>query len=141
MVTDRPEKIESQTKFTLADIFNLYMEDYLANHNVPYHYRKTISDIQKCGTGYFGYTYHICDSCSEVETTNNACGNRHCPSCQGGKQYKWVETQIDNLLPVPYYHVVFTIPALLNDLCRYNESLLYDLLFDSSAETLKQFGR
>jgi len=141
MSTDRPEKIASQAKFTLADIFNLYMDDYLSDHYVPYHYKKAISDILKCGTGYFGYTYHVCDNCSEIETTNNACGNRHCPSCQGAKQFKWVQTQIDNLLPVPYYHVVFTIPALLNDLCRYNETLLYDLLFDSSAETLKQFGR
>ncbi|KPA19619.1 transposase [Candidatus Magnetomorum sp. HK-1] len=141
MIVDRPTIKLSQSKYTVADIFNLYMDDYLKNHNVPYHYEKIINDIQNCGTGYFGYTYLECDNCGEMEVTNNSCGNRHCSSCQGGKQRKWVQTQIDNMLPVPYYHVVFTIPALLNALCRYNEHLLYDLLFNSSAETLKQFGR
>jgi hypothetical protein len=141
MANDTPEIKPSLPKFTVADIFNLYMDDYLESHNIPYHYEKVINSIRNCGTGYFGLTYLKCDNCGEIEITFNSCGNRHCSSCQGGKQRKWVHTQIDNLLPVPYYHVVFTIPAMLNDLCRYNEQLLYDLLFKSSAETLQQFGR
>ncbi|ETR68107.1 MAG: transposase [Candidatus Magnetoglobus multicellularis str. Araruama] len=141
MNVDNPEIITIQPKFTVADIFNRFMDDYLKNHSVPYHYEKVINDIQNCGTGYFGYTLLECDNCGEIEITNNSCGNRHCPSCQGGKQRIWVQQQIDNLLPVLNYHVVFTIPAMLNDLCMYNEQLLYELLFKASAETLKQFGR
>ena len=132
---------QSKSKYTLTDIFNLYMDDYLKNHTIPLHYHKAINDIINCGTGYFGYTISICDNCKKIEQSNNTCGNRHCPSCQGIKQYNWIQTQLERMLPVPYYHVVFTIPAMLNDLCRHNEKLMYDLLFSCSAETLNQFGR
>ena len=80
MTNDTPEIKPSQPKFTVADILNLYMDDYLENHNIPYHYEKVINDIRNCGTGYFGLTYLKCDNCGEIEITFNSCVNRHCSS-------------------------------------------------------------
>jgi len=141
MKSDQAHPLKKQAKYTLSNIFKLYIDDYLKKHNIPYHYQKIINDIINCGTGFFGFSYYQCDACGTIEVSNNTCNNRHCPSCQGAIQHQWVQTQIENMLPVPYYHVVFTIPALLNDLCRYNERELYNLLFKASAETLKAFGQ
>lgn len=71
----------------------------------------------------------------------NSCGNRHCPTCQGKNRVEWVEARMQELLPVSYFHVVFTLPDTIYPFCLYNQRVVYDLLFRSAAETLKTFGR
>jgi hypothetical protein len=77
-----------------------------------------------------------------TEIAYNSCRNRHCPKCQGAKQEQWVQARIQDLLPVPYHHVVFTLPdEPLHTLMLYNKGVMYDLFFQSAAETLHTFAR
>jgi hypothetical protein len=82
-----------------------------------------------------------CDACGNVKISYNSCRNRHCPKCQGLEKEMWMLAREEELLPVTYFHVVFTIPHELNDLCRYDPSVLYKILFDSAWQTLHQFGQ
>ena len=98
-------------------------------------------DIEHCRSSYFGYHIDICDFCDYFDQSHNSCRNRHCPKCQGIARRIWVNARLEDLLPIPYYHVVFTLPHLLNPLVGYNRELIYNILFDCAAETLLQFGR
>jgi hypothetical protein len=77
-----------------------------------------------------------CDACGEVEISYNSCRNRHCPKCQGQAARHWLDARMDDLLPVEYYHVVFTLPATLGSLAWHNKAVMYGLLFEVAAETL-----
>ena len=92
----------------LSEIFRLYGEEYRKKHNLTFHQLKTMYDIEKCRTFELGYHIDRCDNCSHTEVMANSCGNRHCPRCQASKRMKWVEARVKQLLPVPYYHAVFT---------------------------------
>ena len=107
----------------------------------PQKQHQVMFDIEHCRTSYFGYHVDICDACDYFDQSHNSCRNRHCPKCQGIARRIWVNARLENLLPIPYYHVVFTLPHLLNPLVGYNRELIYNILFDCAAETLLQFGR
>lgn len=87
-----------------------------------------------------GHRYH-CGQCGKEHFAPHACGNRHCPQCQGAQAFDWLERQESALLPIPYFHVVFTLPHLLNPLIRQNRRALFNLLFESVTRTLLLFGR
>jgi len=103
---------------------------------------KVVGAIRKCRTAALGAHVRKCDHCGHLEIAYNSCRNRHCPKCQGAKQEQWVQARIQDLLPVPYHHVVFTLPdEPLHTLMLYNKSVMYDLFFQSAAETLHTFAR
>jgi Transposase zinc-binding domain/Putative transposase len=81
-----------------------------------------------------------CTDCGVVQISYNSCRNRHCPKCQGHKREQWIAEREAELLPVPYYHVVFTLPSALNTLAMYKPKLVYDTLFKSAWHTLSKFG-
>jgi DNA-directed RNA polymerase subunit RPC12/RpoP len=87
-----------------------------------------------------GHRYH-CGQCGKEHFAPHACGNRHCPQCQGAQALDWLERQESALLPIPYFHVVFTLPHLLNPLIRQNRRVMFNLLFESVTQTLLLFGR
>ncbi len=97
--------------------------------------------IRHCRTFELGYHVEMCTHCGHTEIRPNSCGNRHCPACQGKNRVEWVEARMKALLPVSYFHVVFTLPDSISPFCLYNQKVVYDLLFHSAAETLKTFGR
>jgi hypothetical protein len=97
-------------------------------------------DIEHCRCGEFGTHWEICDTCGHLEKGYNSCRNRHCPGCNNIAQRRWVKARIDELLPVSYHHCVFTLPHMFNPLCRYNRKVMYDLLFETSSQTLLDFG-
>lgn len=99
-----------------------------------------MSNIELCRTGELGYHVDICTTCNYVEHAYNSCRDRHCPKCQGIAGRKWVQSRIDDLLPVPYYHVVFTLPHKIHSMSQYNRKSIYNLLFASASATLLQFG-
>jgi len=103
------------------------------------HQRQVLSDIKNCRTGHFGAHLYMCPNCEKTHLLNNSCRNRNCPVCQGNKQRKWVEKQCSNLLNVPYYHVVFTVPEILNPLFLFRPKILYSILFSSVWKTIKKF--
>lgn len=102
---------------------------------------RTLSAIKNCRTLAMGGRVEQCDSCGKRHLFYNSCRNRHCPSCQGHKREEWIQAREAELLPVPYYHVVFTIPSELNTLALHKPKQLYSILFKTAWATLKQFGK
>ena len=97
---------------------------------------KVMSAIERCRTAALGGHVERCEKCAHVEIAYNSCRNRHCPKCQAAAAREWLADREAELLPVPYYHVVFTLPAPIGDLAYHNKAVVYDLLFKAAAETL-----
>ena len=128
-------------KLEVADIFRRYGASYRAAHKLSSKQQAVMFDIEHCRSSHFGYHIDICDQCGHLDFGCNSCRNRHCPKCQSIAQRRWVNSRLEDLVPIPYYHVTFTLPHMLNPLVGYNRELIYNLLFDSASETLLQFGR
>jgi hypothetical protein len=97
---------------------------------------KVMAAIERCRTAALGGHVARCQDCSHTIIAYNSCRNRHCPKCQGAAAKEWLAERAAELLPVPYYHVVFTLPAAVADVAYQNKAVIYDLLFKASAETL-----
>lgn len=100
-----------------------------------------LSTIKKCRTAELGGHIDACDGCGNISISYNSCRNRHCPKCQGKNRENWIQARETELLPVPYFHVVFTLPEALNSLAIHHPKLVYDTLFDSAWQTLSTFGK
>jgi len=96
--------------------------------------------IEVCRTAALGGHKDQCDHCGHLEISYNSCRNRHCPKCQTLRKEQWIEARTEDLLPIEYFHVVFTLPSELNPLVSMNRRVLYDLLFRSVSETLTQLA-
>jgi hypothetical protein len=121
----------------VQDIFRLYGEEYLKRHNPPPHVHKAIRSIRSCRTAELGGHKEICDECANIKISYNSCRNRHCPKCQALAKERWILEREAELLPVPYFHVVFTLPQELSQIIMRNRKEMFDLLLKISAETLK----
>ena len=97
---------------------------------------KVMSAIERCRTAALGGHVARCEDCAHTLIAYNSCRNRHCPKCQGAAAREWLAERETELLPVPYFHVVFTLPAALRNIAYQNKAVVYDLLFKASAETL-----
>ena len=97
---------------------------------------KVMSAIESCRTAALGGHVARCEKCAHSQISYNSCRNRHCPKCQRAAAKEWLAAREADLLPVPYYHVVFTLPAAIADIAYQNKTVIYDLLFKASAETL-----
>ena len=126
---------------TLADIVREHGEEYLAFSGDYAAERKILNDIQRCRTSQMGGHRYRCKDCGREELAYNSCRNRHCPQCLGSKTGKWLAARASELLPVPYYHCVFTLPAELRRLTLSNRKVVFDLLFKATSETLQQVAR
>jgi len=124
----------------LQDIFNLYSDEYLSRNSAPPHVHKAIRAIRNCRTAAMGAHVDSCE-CGYTKISYNSCRNRHCPKCQALSKERWVMAREAELLPVPYFHVVFTLPQELNGLVIGNREKLFGLLFKASADTLKALGK
>jgi hypothetical protein len=96
---------------------------------------KVMSAIEACRTAALGGHVLRCDDCAHTQIAYNSCRNRHCPQCQGAAAREWLAEREAELLPVPYFHVVYTLPAPIADIAYQNKAIVYDLLFKASAET------
>jgi hypothetical protein len=97
---------------------------------------KVMSAIESCRTAALGGHVARCEDCSHTQIAYNSCRNRHCPKCQGAAAKQWLAEREAELLPVPYYHIVFTLPAPIADIAYQNKPVIYDILFKASAEAL-----
>jgi hypothetical protein len=97
---------------------------------------KVMSAIESCRTAALGGHVARCQDCGYTSIAYNSCRNRHCPKCQGAAAKQWLAEREAELLPVPYFHVVFTLPAAIADIAYQNKAVIYDILFKASAETL-----
>ena len=128
----------------LADLFRLYGEAYQQTHPLTPAQRKAVWAITHCRTAALGGHRQWCPACGFERYTYHSCRNRHCPKCQSTATAAWVAARQEELLPVPYFHNVFTLPHELNGMILYsprNQRALLGLLFDATAQTLLEFGR
>jgi hypothetical protein len=124
----------------VADIFRQYGPDYRQRHALPVPQRRVMHAIEVCRTAALGGHLERCDHCAHERPVYNSCRNRHCPKCQAKAKAQWLAHRQAELLPVGYFHNVFTLPHELNDLLAANAQVLYNLLFRSVAQTLQAFG-
>lgn len=132
---------EGTPDYEVADIFRIYGKQYLQQSNTTKKQYKVMGAVKYCRTSTFGYHIDQCDQCGYNQKEYNSCRDRHCPKCQGIARNKWIKGRLKDILPVPYYHVVFTLPHFLNDLISYNKKFIYELLLSSASDTLLTFGR
>jgi len=124
----------------LAEIIDRFEEDFEHQYLPNSYVRRTLSALKRCRTSSLGGHVDKCDECGHVRISYNSCRNRHCPKCQNTQREAWVEDRKQDLLPVPYFHVVFTVPDKLNGLFIEHPADLYNLLFATTWETIAQFS-
>ena len=126
----------------VADIVRTYGTAFLKRHHrwLTGLHLKVLRAIVACRTAALGGHIEQCDSCGQRAISYNSCLNRHCPKCQAAARQRWLEKRSAELLPVPYYHVVFTLPHVLTPLALQNKVLVYGLLFRAAAQTLLQIA-
>ena len=132
---------EKKTPSELADIFRQYGERFQQTHRVSACEQKVIRAVSVCRTQALGGHLDRCDACGFERPAYNSCRNRHCPKCQSLAKARWLEKQTAELLPVGYFHLVFTLPHELNRLILANKKIVLSLLFKAVSETLLEFGR
>ena len=119
-------------KNTIQEIFRQHGDSFRQLSRLSAVQLKAMQDIEDCTTPQAGFHSFICDSCGFTEVAYNSCSNRHCPNCQWLKQEIWIDKVKSLLLPVKYVHIVFTLPAFLNDFVLINHKMLYNFLFEAS---------
>ncbi len=124
----------------VADILREHISDYLAKYRMPPEHYKVVYDILNCRTAYLGGHIEECDHCGTQRNAYNSCRNRHCPKCQTITKERWLEARKAELLPVPYFHSVFTLPHELNPVILCNKKVMLAILFKAVSETLLEFG-
>lgn len=125
----------------LQDILLRYGDEYRRTHKLPLHIQKAMLDIEVCRTSALGGHLDECENCGYTRISYNSCRNRHCPKCQTLTKERWLQDRKKDLLPVSYFHVVFTIPEELNFLTLTNQKDIYSVLFKASSETLLELSR
>src|SRR5271165_6505167 len=120
----------------VAGIFRQHGTAYREAHRLPLEQLRVMRAIEVCRTAALGGHLEKCDHCAEERNAYNSCRNRHCPKCQGAERAKWLENRKAELLPVEYFHVVFTVPEQIAQIAFYNKETVYNILFHAAAETL-----
>ncbi len=123
----------------IADIFRRHGEAYRRAHDGHLNRieQRVMSAIELCRTAALGGHTEVCSDCGLIRCAYNSCRNRHCPKCQGHARAAWLAARQADLLPVPYFHVVFTLPASVAEIAFQNKEVVYTILFKAAAETLR----
>jgi hypothetical protein len=124
----------------VADILREHIGDYQRKHPLQPPQYKIVYDLLNCRTPFLGAHLEQCDHCGAERITYNSCRNRHCPKCQNIPRERWLRARKAEILPVIYFHTVFTLPHDLNPIIVCNKKIMLDILFKSVAETLLAFG-
>lgn len=125
-------------RYEVADVLRQGLRTYQITHKLSSRQLRILQDIQDCRTSALGGHVDACDQCGFIRISYNSCRNSHCPKCQSMAREEWVEKRCYELLPVKYFHFVFTLPSELHDLIRYNERLLYGPLFKLAWQSLQE---
>ena len=123
-------------RFEVADVVRVHGEEYIRRFRTTAAERRVLAHIAACRTSALGGHVDRCDVCREERVSYNSCRDRHCPKCQGTARARWIERRLQQILPVPHFHVVFTLPAELNPLMLRNKRLLFGILFSAASSTL-----
>jgi hypothetical protein len=136
-----PKARAGSGKVELADIVHRHGVAFRAAHRLCAVQHRALHAIESCRTAALGGELRQCDACGMQRYLYHSCRNRHCPKCQTRAKERWLTARRAELLPVPYYHLVFTLPHELNPLAQGNPREIYTMLFAAAAETLIEFGR
>ena len=121
----------------VADVFRRHGDAYRAAHPLDRSAARVMGAVAACRTAALGGHVERCDACAHTRIAYNSCRNRHCPKCQSSAARDWLEARAADLLPVEYFHVVFTLPAPVAAIAKQNKAVVYGLLFEAASETLK----
>jgi hypothetical protein len=129
--------------FDLGGIFRAFGEKYREIHGetMPLRHHRAMGAIEACRTARLGGHVEECEACGHIRVSYNSCGNRHCPKCQFLEKERWLESRKRDLLPIRYFHVVFTLPEGLRPIALRNPKVVYALLFKAASETLLELAR
>ncbi len=127
-------------KLEIAQIFRRFADTFRHNHSLGTEASRVLRDLEHCRTAALGGHLYRCHDCGREVPLFNSCLNRHCPTCQGPAQYRWIAQRQQRLLNAPYFHVVCTLPAILRPVVLAHRRVLLDLLFRSVADTLHLFA-
>jgi hypothetical protein len=130
-----------QPTLEVADIFRQFGPAYRQAHRLPLHEHRLMDAIEACRTPLLGGIVEWCDHCQYQHIQYRSCRNRHCPKCQGLARARWLQQRTAELLPVEYFHVVFTLPAAIAAIAFQNKEAVYGILFQTVAETLLTLAR
>jgi predicted Zn-ribbon and HTH transcriptional regulator len=130
----------ARPRFELADIFRQHGQKYRQSHRLSSQQLRVMRAIEQCRTARLGGHRDQCDRCGYTRVSYNSCRNRHCPKCQSMAKAEWLDQQQSHLLPVHYFHVVFTIPDQLAHLALQNKKVVYNILFRATSETLRRIA-
>lgn len=125
----------------LADVLRKHLKDYRRKHCLSYEQNRAVNAIMKCRTAALGGLLKVCSGCGRWDFSYNSCKNRHCPKCGSFEKAQWLEAQKVWVLPIEYYHVVFTIDHVFNRLVWRNQEAMYALLIQTAAQKLKEYGQ
>ena len=128
-------------KYDVADIFRKHIGEYKKTHRLSHEQHKAVSAIINCRTPAMGGVLKVCSECKKWEFHFKACKNRHCPQCGAFEKAQWLEAQKKWILPIHYFHVVFTLDHVFNRLVAFNQKLLFNLFIEVAAQLLKEFGQ
>jgi hypothetical protein len=130
-----------QEQITFGKLLDKYGESYISRNRVSGQEKGLVRLLSSCRTGALGSHFEKCDNCSYQGKSCNSCRNRHCPVCQQKDKLEWLDKRMKELLPVGYYHLVFTLPHELNHLCLQNKKVMYGLLFKAASQTLLELAK
>lgn len=127
----------------VADIFRQAGSQWRHDHlgHLSLNQLKVMSAIERCRSAEMGGHRLACTSCGQIQIAYNSCRNRHCPKCQASAAKRWLEARQADLLPVPYYHVVFTLPEPIRSMAYQNKAVIYNLLFQAASEALRTIAK
>ena len=130
-----------KNRLGVADILRKHIGDYQSQYPLWSEHRKIVSDLLNCRTAHLGGYVERCNQCGTVRITYHSCRNRHCPKCQHMPRERWLDKRKDEILPVSYFHVVFTLPHELNTIILNNKKVMLNILFKAASQTLLTFGK
>jgi len=133
----------SRPSLEVADILRRHGHLWRQSHHghISLGQLKVMSAIERCRSAALGGHVLFCPTCDHQQIAYNSCRNRHCPKCQASAAHRWLDARQADLLPVDYYHLVFTLPAQISDLAFANKGVIYNLLFQAAAQTLQVIAK
>ena len=134
IITPKNQRLE------VAHILHKHIGDYQNQYRLWPEHKKIVSDLLNCRTAHLGGHIDRCDNCGTVRIIYHSCRNRHCPKCQHMPRERWLEKRKDEILPLNYFHVVFTLPHELNTIILNNKKVMLNCLFAAASKTLLTFG-
>jgi hypothetical protein len=127
-------------EYELAQVIDRFGSPFVETHRPNTYVQRILRAIICCRTSSLGWHKDRCEDCGHIRISYNSCRNRHCPKCQNTQREAWIEKRKQDLLAVPYFHVVFTVPDKLNSLFLHDPPGMYNLLFRTVWETMTQFS-